>query len=68
MWFKENPQEWQDVKAEIQEVLDIYERRLKSRTSTERDFNAGACTVIEEIMKMEDYFINLGKDKDGEKT
>ena len=60
-WFKDNPKEWQDVKIDFNEYLDMQTQKLISPivASRERDFIAGICRGIKWCLEVDDYYLEL---------
>jgi hypothetical protein len=55
-FFKDRPDLWKDIKAEVAIMLFSSECSLKSVACKSRDFYAGKCTAFQEVMNMEaDY-------------
>ncbi len=57
-WFRSNPSEWEDLKQEIFVCLNNANNTLRSVSCENRDFYAGKCVGIEEILKLELDFID----------
>ena len=55
-WYQGNPLEWLDLKEEIKICLRNAEFSLKSASCTNRDFHAGKCQGIEEVLRLEDEY------------
>jgi hypothetical protein len=52
-WFRASPQEWEDFKKEIEQCLINAEVALKAQGQKERDFYAGKCQGLQEILNIE---------------
>ena len=59
MWLKDNPQEWQDVKAEFQEFLENERGKAESPSSTSRDFQTGTCYGIKMCINFDEHYLAL---------
>ena len=55
-WFNSNPAEWESLKQEIFVCLNNANNALKSVGCQSREFYAGKCSGIEEILKLEFQF------------
>ena len=47
-------EDWEDLKEEIQQVYDNADDLLHSKTCNDRDWYAGKCAGIQEIVDLED--------------
>lgn len=55
-FFQSNPQEWDDLKEEIQQCLLNAMTSLKSKDCDDRSFYAGKCMMAEEVMNIEGQY------------
>lgn len=58
-WLQSNSPEWDDLKEEIKICLENANAKLKSQGCIERDFFAGKCAGVEEILSLETKFKNV---------
>lgn len=56
-WLIDNPQEWRDLKEEMELCLHNAISMLKSRGCKDRDFFAGKCNGIEECIDLDKNLI-----------
>ena len=55
-FFHNNPKIWDDIAEEISGYLKNSEDKLKSMTCGSRDYWAGHCGGLEEVLRMKGYF------------
>ena len=52
-FFQDKPQVWLDLKEEINQMLEREIFKLKSINCENRDFVAGKCTALDDIIRLE---------------
>lgn len=63
-FFLNSPQEWEDLKWELQACLYNAEVALKAINCDKRDFYAGKCQGINEVFLLEEKFKNMPEPED----
>ena len=50
-WLKGSPQEWLDLVDEVQELREYKVSKLVQHSCLSREFTAGECSVLDEIVR-----------------
>lgn len=64
-FFQSKPREWDDLKAEMNICLGRYYAKLASQGRTDRDFFAGMCAGVLDVISFEETY-NEAKPKGAE--
>ena len=52
-WFKSHPEPWEDLKEEINDLLNDAMENLKRMNCSTREFHAGECAGLEDVLDLE---------------